>query len=133
GVHVDDPRADSSPNFHVDLRAAGERYDASINVLSASTPSEVKYVRVDPFVHPLTERLAALAWGFTPLPRRGGTSDPRSLDFVRGRLFDPSAMRPLAAAAPGPNNDLQDLLSAQVASARQQAGAEVFVWGGRWN
>jgi uncharacterized protein YukJ len=65
--------------------------------------------------HPVTTSLPAPGSGWTPLPSRPGGA---SLDYIRAHLFDPAALRLLPPDAPGPDNDLADLLDHYVRSSR---------------
>src|SRR4029450_398711 len=55
-----------------------------------------------------------------------------NLDFIRGNLFDPAAMRPLPADATGPDNDLTDLLDHYVNRATGGPTVVSYVFGQRW-
>jgi uncharacterized protein YukJ len=54
------------------------------------------------------------------------------LDFIRGNLFDPAAMRPLPPEAAGPDNYLADLLDHFVLRAVADAAARLLVLGERF-
>ncbi len=118
-----------SPHFQVRVRAGGTDYRVAVNVLSRQAPSELLYLADEHFDHPLTEALAGLPEGFTALP---GPPAEGGLDYVRGELFDPSAMRPVPAAEPGPDNDLADLLGHHLDRAAADPGARVLAFGQRW-
>src|SRR3954452_14499596 len=89
-----------SPHYHLHLRAVGVDYRVAVNVLSQQAPSELLFLAVDAFRHPLVDVLATLPEGFTPLASRPGVG---ALDFVRGNLLDRADMRPLPPDLPGPN------------------------------
>lgn len=121
---------DSSPHFQIHLRdGAGVEYRAAVNVLSQESPSELLYALVDGFQHPMLEALSARGDGWHQLdPGPTGSG----LDFIRGNLFDPLTMRPLAPEVEGPDNDLGDLLDLHVARAIQ-TGARVHIFGEPWS
>jgi uncharacterized protein YukJ len=54
------------------------------------------------------------------------------MDYVRGSLFDTSAMRQVAATAVGDPNELDDRLSEVLERAMRTDGAEVFAFGNPW-
>ena len=122
--------AGDTPHYQVHLTDdAGTHYRASVNVLSQQQPSELLYLVADDFQHPVTARLAGLASGWNPLP--SGPGGP-NLDFVRGNLFDPAAMRTLPPDVSGPDNDLADLLDHYVQRAVEDPEARLYLFGERW-
>ncbi|MFJ5641493.1 DUF2278 family protein [Streptomyces sp. NPDC093223] len=122
--------AGDSPHYQIHLTDdAGVDYRAAVNVLSQQKPAELLYLVDDDFTHPLTARLAGLAGGWNTLP--AGPGGP-NLDFVRGNLFDPAAMRVLPADRSGPDNDLADLLDHYVRRAVDDPGARLYLFGERW-
>jgi uncharacterized protein YukJ len=100
-----------------------------VNVLSQQAPAELLYLVVDDFRHPITARLLAAGSGWTELPSAPGGPN---LDYIRGNLFDPAAMRVLPAQAAGPDNDLADLLDHYVQRAVNDSSITAFVFGQRW-
>jgi uncharacterized protein YukJ len=115
-------------HFHLHVVAAGASYRASINVRSQHSPSMLEYVVDEHFQHPLLAGLPELAEGFTALPRRPG----RAIDYIRGRVFAPSAMRPLPFERPGRNNDLNELFERYAQWSMAAPGALVYTFGERW-
>ena len=97
----------------------GSDYRIAVNVLSQQSPSELLYLVVDDFRHPVTAALAP--W------RRAGTRCRRS---PAGRASTSSAatsstaptMRPLPPDVAGPDNDLADLLDHYVAAGHRRPG-----------
>lgn len=122
---------DSTPHYQIHLRDdAGVEYRAAVNVKSQETPSELLYAVFDAFSHPMLEGLSGLPSGWTPLtpgPAGGG------LDYIRGNLFDPTAMRPLAPDVSGPDNDLADLLDHYVLRAIEATDARMHLFGEPWS
>ena len=86
-------------------------YRVAINVKSQLSPSELEYLFIDHYQHPILAELPDLPLGFTPIARQPGGI---ALDFIRGNLFDPAAMQPLPFEQPGQNNDLNELLDAHM-------------------
>jgi uncharacterized protein YukJ len=104
-------------------------FRVAVNVLSQQSPSELLYVADEAFQHPQVQALPDLPDGFTAVP-----SHPAglALDYIRGNLFDRSAMRPLPATAPGPDNDLADKLDHYVSRAVADPAARLYAFGQRW-
>jgi uncharacterized protein YukJ len=123
-------RGSSSPHHQVLVTdEAGTRYRVAVNVRSQESPSELLHLAVEGFAHPVLSGLSAVPPGWTPLPRRTGLPN---LDLVRGDLLDRSDMRRLPPDAPGPDDDLADVLDHHLREAVQDTGARVCVFGQRW-
>ncbi|MEU9043248.1 MULTISPECIES: YukJ family protein [unclassified Kitasatospora] len=119
-----------TPHYQIHLRdGQGTDYRAAVNVLSQQAPSDLLYIVAENFRHPVTELLPPAGSGWNPLPSRPGTA---SLDFVRGHLFDPAAMRVLPPDTPGADNDLADLLDHYVQQATADPAATLYVFGQRF-
>jgi uncharacterized protein YukJ len=118
-----------SPHFQVQLRAAGTDFRIAVNVLSKEKPSELLYLAEEHFGHPLLALLPALSEGFTSLASQPGGV---ALDFIRGNLFERTAMKPMPATSPGPDNDLADMLAHFVNRAAADPAARVYAFGERW-
>lgn len=132
GRPVERVREGAAQTPHYQLRVAGpggEQYRVAVNVLSQQAPSELLYVAADDFRHPLTGIVGPLAPGWHPLASAPGSG---ALDFIRGNLFDPAALRALPPEAQGPDNDLADLLDHYVLRAIADPGALVYAFGQRW-
>jgi uncharacterized protein YukJ len=115
-----------SPHYQVRIDAAGAGYRLAVNVLSQESPSELLYVADDDFRHPVTDAVAGLDAGWHGLAPRTG------LDFIRGNLFNRTAMRPLPPDVSGPDNDLSDFLDHYVRRAIADPSALVYAFGERW-
>jgi uncharacterized protein YukJ len=121
--------SDPSPHYQVHVTDdQGTGYRVAVNVLSQEAPSELLYLAIDDFHHPLTGELPT-ASGWTSLPPRPGAAN---LDFIRGNLFDPTLMRPLPPDVVGPDNDLADRLDHYVQRAIGDGAAVVYAFGQRW-
>ncbi|MFE6051091.1 DUF2278 family protein [Kitasatospora sp. NPDC056446] len=119
-----------TPHYQIHLRdGQGTDYRAAVNVLSQQAPPDLRYLVDEDFRHPVTGLLPAAGSGWNPLPSRPGAA---SLDFVRGRLFDPAAMKVLPPDAPGPDNDLGDVLDRCVQQAIADPAAALYVFGQRF-
>jgi uncharacterized protein YukJ len=122
--------ASGTPHYQIHLQDGGGRnFRAAVNVESQQSPSELLYLADDNFRHPVLDLLAGAGTGWTPLPSGPGRAN---LDFIRGNLFDPAAMRLLPPDAAGPDNDLADLLDHYVLRAIADPEAELYVFGERW-
>jgi uncharacterized protein YukJ len=119
-----------SPHYQIHLvDDAGTHYRAAINVQSAQSPSELRYLIVDDFRHPVTGALPAAGSGWTRLAAGPGGAN---LDYIRANLFDPAAMRLLPPDVTGPDNDLADLLDHYVQRAQADPQVTAYVFGERW-
>ncbi|MCU7726184.1 DUF2278 family protein [Actinoplanes sp. KI2] len=118
-----------TPHYQIRLRAGAVEYRAAVNVRSQERPPELLYLAVDNFQHPILERVAALADGFTELSSDGSGA---ALDYIRGNLFQREMMRPVPTAEPGPENDLGDFLDHYVQKALGDADARAYVFGQAW-
>ncbi|MER5867352.1 DUF2278 family protein [Kitasatospora sp. NPDC002040] len=122
--------ATDTPHYQIHLRDAhGTDYRAAVNVQSQEAPSELLYVVVDDFRHPLTGLLPKAGSGWTRLASAPGTA---ALDFIRGNLFDPAKLRILPPDLPGVDNDLADLLDHHVQRAIADPDAAVYLIGERF-
>ena len=125
-------REDGTDTPHYQLHLlddAGEHWRIAVNVESQQAPSELLYLVVEDFSHPVTAQLEALGSGWHPLAP--GADGPH-LDFIRGNLFDRARMRLLPPALAGPDNDLADLLDGWLARAVADPAATVFAFGQRF-
>ena len=121
--------AADSPHFQVHVVAGDEHFRIAVNVLSQESPSELLYVAAESFTHPLLPALATVPDGFADVDSAGGGI---ALDYIRGNLFDRSSLRPMPATAPGPDNDLADMLDHFTSRAAADRAARVYAFGERW-
>jgi uncharacterized protein YukJ len=129
---VVDSRAEGgadTPHFQVRVRGGDTDFRLAVNVLSQQAPPELLYVADEAFSHPQLPALVDLPDGFTAVPSQPGGL---ALDYIRGNLFDPLAMRTLPATAPGPDNDLADKLDHYVGRAAADPAARIYAFGERW-
>jgi uncharacterized protein YukJ len=120
---------DDTPHYQIHLDAGGTSFRVPVNVKSSLEPSQLVYFATAAFLHPLTERMPALAPGFHALPRQpnGG-----GIDFIRSNPFDLEKVIALPHDLPGMDNDLSDLLASQLERAVADPGAMVYAFGERW-
>jgi len=121
----------TNPHLWVILEANSQQWFATINVRSDKDQpgdpvgkSYLYYLIDSVFRHPIVASILARPQGLSPVGR-----DYRSgaLDFQRGNLFDPTAMRILPMETAGDDN-LVHRLSAILQAAKDQ-GDEVFFYG----
>ncbi len=118
-----------SPHYQVHLVDNTTDYRIAINVQSALTPSELEYLVVDNFHHPITSLVEPLPLGFTEIERRPGTG---ALDYIRGNLFDRSLMVPLPYNVPGVDNDLNEKIDRVMQRAMADENSVVYAFGERF-
>ena len=123
------PGVGASPHYQVHCVAGNLQWRIAINVKSQLAPSELLYLVIEDFRHPVTMGLDSFAPGFTELPRQPGGV---ALDFIRGNLFHRTQMRPLPHSVPGPDNDLNEKLDAYVQRAIDDEDATLYAFGERW-
>jgi uncharacterized protein YukJ len=109
-----------NPHFQILINADGVKYRASVNAKSNAFPSELLYLAIDNFEHPMTDMLEQLPIGYSDLPRN---RDSGALDYIRANLFDAAQMHKLPFDKPGPDNDLNEKLDAYM----QRAAKEIHV------
>ena len=124
-------RPGTRDNAHYQVHLIDELHDwrIAVNVLSAVSPSEVAYVVVERFIHPVIDRITPLPLGFNPLAAR---PDSGALDFIRGNLFDRDQMVPLPFDVPGADNDLNEKIDRIMQRAVIDESAIVYAFGERW-
>jgi uncharacterized protein YukJ len=125
-----DRRFASGANPHYQIHVVDETTDYRIAVnVQSQDGSEVEYVVVPHFEHPLLDRIHGLPLGFHKLK-----SEPNgmALDFIRGNLVQRAAFVPLPLSAPGPDNDLNERLDQYVQRAMADESARLYAFGERW-
>ena len=121
--------AGQTPHYQVRIVDDTTDYRIAINVKSQLAPSEVEYVIVEHFQHPITALAEQFPRGFTPL---ASTPASGALDFIRGNLFDRTKMRPLPANVAGFDNDLNEKIDRVMQRAVADENAVVLAFGQRW-
>ena len=130
---------DDRPHLHLLLEAAGEKFDASVNVKSSVNFStvdrpgvpknQVLFLISDPYTHPLLEKIADLDEGFHEVESK---PNGISVDYIRGNFFDPANMQPLVHDRPGEDNDLFDKIGLYVNRAMNHPDCDLYVFGEPW-
>lgn len=124
-------RLATNQNAHYQVRLIANEfnYRIAINVQSALEPSELEYVILENFTHPIIEKIENLPFGFSEL-----VSGPSSgaLDYIRGNLFERALMRPIPFNVPGPDNDLNDKINSIMQRAMADEKAVIYAFGESW-
>lgn len=128
-----------NPHFQILINADGIKYRASVNAKSDAFPSELLYMAVDNFEHPMTDVLEELPLGFT---RLASNRDSSALDYIRANLFDAAQMVKIPYDKPGPDNDLNEKLDAYMKRAvtetsihpqtRERSYPVIYAFGEAW-
>jgi uncharacterized protein YukJ len=131
-VHAFAPAAPpTNPHLWVVLEANGRQWFATINVRSDKAQfgdpvgkSYLYYLIDSDFRHPIVPSILARPSGLSPVDRSyaGG-----ALDFQRGNLFDPRAMRVLPLEGEGGDNLVRRLTG--ILQVAKDQGADVFFYG----
>jgi uncharacterized protein YukJ len=121
--------AGQSPHYQVRLIDDTTDYRIAVNVKSQLAPSELEFIVIERFEHPITAVVEGFPTGFRTLERKPGTG---ALDFIRGNLFDRSQMRPLPFSVPGFDNDLNEKIDRVMQRAVGDESALVYAFGERW-
>lgn len=117
------------PHYHLLLKAAGESYDAAVNVESDDGSEVLYHVRYgDGFVPPNAQQLQALSQGAADLEGNDGIA----LDFVRTQGLvsrDEMTLLPISETKPTAlHNQISDIIGKAI-----QANATVYVFGQLFN
>jgi uncharacterized protein YukJ len=121
--------AGSSPHYQIHLVDDDSDFRIAVNVKSKKSPSELLYLIVENYVHPLVDDLVALPYGFSHLQRKPGGL---AMDYIRANLFRPDRMMPLPFDVPGPDNDLNEKIDFHVQKALAEEDAVIYAFGERW-
>lgn len=118
----------SNPHYQIHIVDDDTDYRIAVNVQS-SDKSSVEYLVRDHFEHPLLADLAKLTFGWHPLASKPGGV---AIDFIRANIGDPTEFIPLPFNIPGPDNDLNEKVDAQVQRAMGDEDAVLYAFGQRW-
>jgi len=124
-------RLGTSSNAHYQVHLVDDTtdYRIAINVKSEMAPSEVEYIVIENFNHPITHKIQEFDLGFTAL---APTPNSGAIDFIRDNLFDRALMKPLAFDMAGPDNDLNEKFDGIMQRAMSDEKAIVYAFGQRW-
>jgi uncharacterized protein YukJ len=118
----------ANPHYQIHIVDNDTDYRIAVNVQS-SDKSSVEYLVRDRFEHPILTEVAALKPGWHPLASKPGGV---AIDFIRANIGDPTEFIPLPFNIPGPDNDLNEKVDAQVQRAMGDEDAVMYVFGERW-
>ena len=121
--------AGQSPHYQVRIIDDTTDYRIAVNVKSQLAPSEVEFIVIERFQHPITSVIEPFPKGFKKLENKPSSG---ALDFIRGNLFDRTQMRPLPFSVPGFDNDLNEKLDRVIQRAVADENALVYAFGERW-
>jgi len=121
--------AGQSPHYQVRLIDDTTDYRIAVNVKSQLPPSDVEFIIIESFQHPVTAIAERWPIGFTRLEQR---PDSGALDFIRSNLFERTNMRPLPFSVPGFDNDLNEKVDRVMQRAVADERALVYAFGERW-
>jgi uncharacterized protein YukJ len=132
----EDPAPGSSKSPHLQVRVVdsqGKPWRIPVNVRSGDAiKSLVIFHRADPLLsHPILDGLAALPSGLTDLNHQARSAS-NALDYSRAPLFDLATGIALPPAAPGQDDDLQDVVSRQLNDLKASSG-ELFAFGSHFH
>ncbi|GAB2879048.1 hypothetical protein GCM10027277_55360 [Pseudoduganella ginsengisoli] len=119
----------SNPHYQVHVVDNTTDYRIAVNVKSQLAPSDVEYLVVSHFQHPILNQLKELPQGWKNLQREPGGM---ALDFIRSNLFDPRELVPLPANVSGPDNDLNEKIDQYIQRAMSDEDAVLYAFGERW-
>lgn len=120
---------DSSPHYQVQVNDGQYDYRIAINVKSVVKPYDLLYLVDDNFIHPITDGLVKLDFGYHKLSSKPGEL---ALDYIRGNLFDVTKMKPLPFNVPGRDNDLNELIDLFIQRAIASEEAVIYAFGEPW-
>ncbi|HEX3028700.1 MAG TPA: YukJ family protein, partial [Clostridia bacterium] len=120
----------ASDSTHLEIQTVDykKHYRIAVNVKSQTIPPELRYIILEDFKHPVTNKFINLKEGFTPIqntPQGGG------LDYVRGNLFDYRKMK-LAHLISGLDNELLYTIQKYVNNAISTSDASIYAFGQSW-
>lgn len=117
-----------NPHYQIHVVDDDTDYRIAVNVQSVDK-SSLEYVVIDRFEHPLLTELAAMPPGFHKVPSKPGGV---ALDFIRANIVERDDFVALPFNLPGPDNDLNEKVDAQVQRAMGDEDARLYAFGARW-
>ncbi|MCY7756396.1 YukJ family protein [Bacillus inaquosorum] len=120
-----------TPHYQLDVIGEDDKhYRCAINVMSSSAQSEVLYYADEKFDASEITHLQKLVKGYTPI-NENESNQLIALDYVRGKLFDPTKMIPLPHEVTGKDNDLNDFIEKYMNKAIKE-NATVYIYGSKF-
>lgn len=129
------PATGKSPHYQVRVVDGVQSYRIAINVKSSVQPSDLQYILIPDFRHPITDALAELPVGVKHLgkTKRERMDSGVALDYIRGNLFDRTLMKTIKPIAPGPDNDLNDVIDGYISFAMGDESNRIYAFGETWD
>jgi uncharacterized protein YukJ len=118
----------ANPHYQVHVVDDAAEYRIAVNVQSQDG-SDLQFVLLSQFRHPLEDQLRELAMGLHRLPSQPGGV---ALDYIRGNLVDPRDFVTVPMNVPGPDNDLNEKLDHYVQRAMADEQAVLYAFGDTW-
>lgn len=136
-----------NPHVYVHVKSNDLKYKVLVNVRSSKhiyikgvrVPNELLYIADSSFQANQITHLQHLEEGYYPIKRNNAFvseyyecyPEDLAVDYVRGKLFDPCAMKVYKHDIPKPNNDLTDFLINHMRKA-QSKNADIYIYGERF-
>jgi len=117
-----------SPHYQIRMADNDTDYRIAVNVQS-SDKSAVEYVVNEHFEHPMLADIAALSLGWHDVTSKPGGI---AIDFIRANVAKRDDFVPLPFNIPGPDNDLNEKVDAQIQRAMGDESAVLYAFGERW-
>jgi len=117
-----------NPHYQIKVVDNDTDYRIAVNVQSSDN-SSVQYVVNEHFEHSLLTDLAAMPFGWHDVPRQPGGV---AIDFIRANVADRTSFVALPFNIPGPDNDLNEKVDAQIQRAMGDQDAVLYAFGERW-
>jgi len=125
-----DRRIGNGKNPHYQIRIVDDDTDYRIAVnVQSSDQSSVEYVVNEHFDHSILTALAALPFGWHDVDSKAGGV---AIDFIRANVVKREEFVALPFNIPGPDNDLNEKVDAQVQRAMGDEDAVLYAFGERW-
>jgi uncharacterized protein YukJ len=122
------PGSGASTHYQVHLVDDDDDYRIAVSLTSQKSTSELLYLIVGNYAHPLVADLKDLPAGFTPLESAAGGL---ALDYIRGKLFKPDQMVRLPYGVFWTENDLNKKIDNLIQRALTEDNAMICAFGER--
>jgi uncharacterized protein YukJ len=117
-----------NPHYQIHIVDDTTDYRIAVNVQS-SDKSAVEYLVRDHFEHSILAQLAELKPGWHDLPSKPGGV---AIDYIRSNVGRREDFVALPFNIPGPDNDLNERVDAQIQRAMGNEDAVLYAFGERW-
>ncbi|HEY0158142.1 MAG TPA: DUF2278 family protein [Thermoanaerobaculia bacterium] len=117
-----------NPHYQIHMVDDDTDYRIAVNVQS-SDKSAVQYLVIDHFEHDILDELALLKPGWHNIPSKPGGI---ALDYIRANIVERDKFVALPFNIPGPDNDLNEKVDAQISRALGDEDSLLYAFGERW-